>query len=71
MAADPDSLDLVLAAATHLDMLEIVEVEKRLRKQLLDRVRLCQMLWFCCCQGSGYDYCLLLMSFTNEGVFDK
>ncbi|KAK7101928.1 hypothetical protein V1264_020234 [Littorina saxatilis] len=37
MAADPDSLDLSLAATTHNDMLEIVEVEKRLRKRLLDR----------------------------------
>ena len=39
MAADPDSLDLVLAAATHGDMLAMVEREKKLRKQLLDRVR--------------------------------
>jgi histone demethylase JARID1 len=37
MAADPDSLDLALAAATHSDLLEIVEIEKRLRKKLLDR----------------------------------
>ena len=39
MAADPDSLDLSLAAATHGDMLDIVEIEKKLRKKLLDRVR--------------------------------
>nr|KAG5711307.1 hypothetical protein BaRGS_006004 [Batillaria attramentaria] len=37
MAADPDSLDLALAAATHSDMLVIVETEKKLRKKLLDR----------------------------------
>ena len=39
MAADPDSLALSLAAATHGDMLDIVEAEKKLRKKLLDRVR--------------------------------
>lgn len=39
MAADPDSLELGLAAATHFDMLHIVETEKKLRKKLLDRVR--------------------------------
>lgn len=38
MAADPDSLALSLAAATHGDMLDIVEIEKKLRKKLLDRV---------------------------------
>ncbi|XP_025106262.1 lysine-specific demethylase 5A-like isoform X3 [Pomacea canaliculata] len=37
MAADPDSLELGLAAATHFDMLHIVETEKKLRKKLLDR----------------------------------
>ncbi|XP_067685038.1 lysine-specific demethylase 5A-like isoform X3 [Haliotis asinina] len=36
MAADPDSLDLNLAASTHQDMLAIVEEEKQLRKKLLD-----------------------------------
>ncbi|XP_046372172.2 lysine-specific demethylase 5A-like isoform X4 [Haliotis rufescens] len=36
MAADPDSLDLNLAACTHQDMLAIVEEEKQLRKKLLD-----------------------------------
>ena len=38
MAADPDSLDLNLAAATHQDMLSMVEEERDLRKGLLDRV---------------------------------
>lgn len=37
MAADPDSLDFNLAAATHKDMLVMVENEKKLRKRLLDR----------------------------------
>lgn len=38
MAADPDNLDLTIAASTHLDLLGIVEIEKQLRKKLLDRV---------------------------------
>ncbi|XP_033647980.1 lysine-specific demethylase 5A-like isoform X1 [Asterias rubens] len=37
MAADPDSLDLNLAAAVHKEMLVMVEKEKKLRKQLLER----------------------------------
>ncbi|XP_022082641.1 lysine-specific demethylase 5A-like [Acanthaster planci] len=37
MAADPDSLDLNLAAAVHKEMLIMVEQEKRLRKKLLER----------------------------------
>ncbi|KAK3104094.1 hypothetical protein FSP39_024364 [Pinctada imbricata] len=37
MAADPDSLDLKIAASTHKDLLAIVEREKRLRKTLLDK----------------------------------
>ncbi|XP_064633580.1 lysine-specific demethylase 5A-like isoform X2 [Lineus longissimus] len=37
MAADPDSLDLNLAASTHADMLALVDREKKLRKSLLDR----------------------------------
>ncbi|XP_064606539.1 lysine-specific demethylase 5A-like isoform X1 [Liolophura sinensis] len=37
MAADPDSLDLPIAAATHEDMLYMVEEEKKYRKALLDR----------------------------------
>ena len=39
MAADPDSLDLNLAAAVHKEMLIMVEQEKRLRKKLLEKVR--------------------------------
>lgn len=38
MAADPDSLDLTLAAATHQDMLSMVEEERDLRRGLLERV---------------------------------
>ncbi|XP_013414674.1 lysine-specific demethylase 5A-like isoform X2 [Lingula anatina] len=37
MAADPDRLDLTLAAGVHKDMLAMVETEKKLRKTLLDR----------------------------------
>lgn len=44
MAADPDSLDLNLAAATHQDMLSMVEEERDLRKELLKRVCLKEVL---------------------------
>ncbi|XP_014675758.1 PREDICTED: lysine-specific demethylase 5C-like [Priapulus caudatus] len=37
MAADPDVLDLSIAAATHTDMLLMVEQEKKLRKALLEK----------------------------------
>lgn len=40
MASNPDSLDFRLAAATYQDMLRMVESEMKLRKTLLDRVRL-------------------------------
>lgn len=38
MAADPDVLDLSIAAATHTDMIAMVEQEKKLRKALLENV---------------------------------
>lgn len=38
MAADPDSLDLNMAAAVHKEMLYMVEEEKKLRKKMLERV---------------------------------
>ncbi len=38
MAAEPERLDVNLAAATHQDMLLMVESEKKLRKKLLDVV---------------------------------
>ncbi|CAI9725081.1 Hypothetical predicted protein [Octopus vulgaris] len=38
IAADPDSLDFHLAAATHKDMLVMVDNEKKLRKRLLDMI---------------------------------
>ena len=38
IAADPDSLDLIVAAKTYQDLLTIAEKEKVLRKKLLDRV---------------------------------
>ena len=38
MAADPDRLDLNLAACVHQDMLCMVNKERHLRKTLLDRV---------------------------------
>nr|XP_054751742.1 lysine-specific demethylase 5D-like isoform X1 [Lytechinus pictus]XP_054751743.1 lysine-specific demethylase 5D-like isoform X1 [Lytechinus pictus] len=39
MAADPESLDLSMAAAVYKEMLYIVNEEKRCRKALLERVR--------------------------------
>lgn len=36
MAADPDSLDLIVAAKTYQDLLVIAEKEKKLRKKILD-----------------------------------
>ena len=41
IAADPDSLDLIVAAKTYQDLLTIAEREKVLRKKLLDRVNNC------------------------------
>ena len=38
LAADPNSLDLTMAAAVHKEMLYMVEEEKRLRKKMLERV---------------------------------
>ena len=45
MAADPDRLDVDLAAATHQDMLVMVETEKKLRRRLLERVSFPRMLF--------------------------
>ncbi|XP_061178889.1 lysine-specific demethylase 5A-like isoform X2 [Saccostrea echinata] len=36
MAADPDNLDLIIAASTHKDLLAIVEDERKQRKNLLE-----------------------------------
>lgn len=38
MAADPDNLDLIIAASTHRDLLAIVEDERKQRKVLLEMV---------------------------------
>lgn len=38
MAADPDGLDLIVAAKTYQDLLVIAEKEKKLRKKILDNV---------------------------------
>ncbi len=38
MAAEPERLDVNLAAATHQDMLSMVEAEKKHRKRLFDLV---------------------------------
>ena len=38
MAADPDSMDLQLAAQTHQELLAIVEYERKHRRTLLDMV---------------------------------
>ncbi len=43
MAAEPDRLEVNLAAATHQDMLAMVEMEKSDRKRLLDLVNLLQI----------------------------
>lgn len=39
MAACPEKLDLNLAAATHREMFIIVQEERKLRKNLMERVR--------------------------------
>lgn len=39
MAASPEKLDLNLAAATHREMFIIVQEERKLRKNLMERVR--------------------------------
>ena len=38
MAANPDRLDLTMAAGVHHEMLAIVDFEKKWRKELLDAV---------------------------------
>lgn len=40
MAASPEKLDLNLAAATHREMFIFVQEERKLRKSLMERVRL-------------------------------
>jgi Flp pilus assembly CpaE family ATPase len=40
MSLDPDSLDIGVATATYHDMLQMVEDEKKLRKNLLEWVSL-------------------------------
>lgn len=42
MAASPEKLDLNLAAATHREMFIIVQEERKLRKALMERVRVCK-----------------------------
>lgn len=39
MAADPDSLDFKIAAKTYEDLLAIADLEKQMRKKLLQMVR--------------------------------
>lgn len=43
MAADPDSMDLQLAAQTHHELLAVVEFERLHRKKLLDMVSVQQL----------------------------
>jgi histone demethylase JARID1 len=38
MSLDPDALDLTVAAATYQDMLQMVDIEKKMRKSLLEWV---------------------------------
>lgn len=59
MAADPDHLDVELAAAVHQDMLIMVEHEKELRKSLLDRVPILLLLM-------GRDSCYDTDTFVNN-----
>lgn len=40
MSLDPDSLDIGVATATYHDMLQMVDDEKKLRKNLLEWVSL-------------------------------
>lgn len=46
MAASPEKLDLNLAAATHREMFIIVQEERKLRKNLMERVRIIFMRSF-------------------------
>lgn len=46
MASTPDDLDLTVAAATYQDLLRMVDQEKKLRKQLLQLVRLHDFFYF-------------------------
>lgn len=46
MAASPEKLDLNLAAATHREMFIFVQEERKLRKSLMERVRLNRLFLF-------------------------
>lgn len=45
MSLDPDALDIGIATATYHDMLQMVEDEKKLRKNLLEWVSLCMNMF--------------------------
>lgn len=47
MSLDPDSLDIGVATATYHDMLQMVEDEKKLRKNLLEWVSLHTYISYC------------------------
>lgn len=48
MSLDPNLLDIGVATATYYDMLQMVEDEKKLRKNLLDWVSLREISNFFC-----------------------
>ena len=62
MAANPEQLDLTMAAAVHGDMLVMVENEKKLRKRLLDNVRAQVGTLFC--NNEKLQKAMLCRSFT-------
>lgn len=45
MALDPDKLNLGIATACYLDMAEMVDTEKKLRKSLLEWVSVLTKIW--------------------------
>lgn len=46
MSLEPDALDIGVATATYYDMLQMVDDEKKLRKNLLEWVRLLVQFYF-------------------------
>ena len=46
MSLEPDALDIGVATATYHDMLQMVDDEKKLRKNLLEWVRLLVLVYF-------------------------
>lgn len=59
MAADPENLDFKIAAKTHEDLVSIVDMEKKLRKKLLELV---------CINKGGYAMFRQLRRFFNQYI---